>query len=99
MKTTNAVTLPLVLLFAAMFSLLGASPAFANTPTPAPVTTTQTTPAPLAATTISDDAARYAVREAKATKQVEYQGGDRVVIGITATTTAILLIVILLILL
>jgi hypothetical protein len=44
----------------------------------------------------SDDAARYAQRESKAKKQQNYQGGDVLVIGISAGAAIIALIIVLL---
>lgn len=96
MKTTKSTALSLSMLFAATLSLLGTMPAFAETPT-APTTSIQAPNAQAPETT--DDASRYAAREAKAITQAEYQGGGTVAIGVTVTSTAILLIVLLLILL
>lgn len=98
MKNTN-----ISALFLSM-SLLVGLPAFADSAKPeiaAPVILSQLPTSPSAPTklVVEDDASRYAQRETLAKTQANYQGGDALIVGVTATSTALLVLILLLILL
>jgi hypothetical protein len=101
MKTKMIKTsiLSVAMLVVALFGFMVSMPASANTPTPtkaAPTVTIQTTEAQ-PASTVNDEASRYAQRETKAKNQANFKGGeDYVVVAVSTTTLVIVLVVLLL---